>query len=320
MLISVVIACGDRPAGLDRCLMALAAQDFDGRCYEVIVAGGNDDRVAGLVEKWNRRTRGLPRMRHIALSSSHGIPGARNLGWRSARGEVIAFTDPGTVPNADWLTEGWRAMQPDVVAAAGRVRTTAARIGMEDRKGDEIDGAEFTTANCFVTRQALRGVGGFDERFTSGWREDSDLLFVLLKVHGRIAAAPHAIVGRKPTSTTWGERLSEYRNLAFEALLYKKHPQLYRERIDASSPWHYYGIAASIAGAVIGAILGSTLLIVTGFGIWLALTAVHFGLRWAHAPRRQRRVGEIVADALAIPLVAAFWRLAGAFRFRVRFF
>jgi len=73
MLISVVIAGGDAPAGLDRCLMALAAQDFDGRCYEVIVAGGNDDRIAALAQKWNRRTRGLPRVRHVAISSSHGI-------------------------------------------------------------------------------------------------------------------------------------------------------------------------------------------------------------------------------------------------------
>ncbi|MGE5615442.1 MAG: glycosyltransferase [Bacillota bacterium] len=320
MLISVVIAVGDRPVGLERCLTALAAQDFDGQCYEVIVAGARNDRVAALAQKWNRRTRGLPRVRHVGLSASHGIVGARNVGWRSARGEVLAFTDPVAVPNADWLTEGWRAMQPDVVAAAGRVRSAAAAVEPEDRKGDDVDGAEFTTANCFVTRQALRAVGGFDERFTSGWREDSDLLFMLLKVHGRVGAAPHAIVNKPAQPATWIERVSAYRNLLFEALLYKKHPELYRERVDSSTPWHYYGIAASIAGTVIGAMLGSPLLVVTGFGIWLALTAVHFGLRWTHAPRAHRRVGEIAADAFAIPLVAAFWRLVGALRFRVRFF
>ena len=54
--------------------------------------------------------------------------------------------------------------------------------------------AEFATANVFVKRAALALVNGFDERFTSAWREDSDLQFALLATGGRIVRAPDALV------------------------------------------------------------------------------------------------------------------------------
>src|SRR5437762_2882354 len=123
MLISVVVPTYHRPGLLERCLNALVAQDFDPRCYEIIVADdGGEERVRQLVQKWGRRTQGAPRVLYEAVTATRGPAGARNRGWRRAAGEVIAFTDDDTTANSDWLTEGWRAMQPDVIAASGRVR------------------------------------------------------------------------------------------------------------------------------------------------------------------------------------------------------
>ena len=54
--------------------------------------------------------------------------------------------------------------------------------------------AEFATANVFVERAALMRIGGFDERFTSAWREDSDLQFALIEAGFVLARADDAVV------------------------------------------------------------------------------------------------------------------------------
>jgi hypothetical protein len=36
--------------------------------------------------------------------------------------------------------------------------------------------------------------------------------------------------------------LRQQKNVFYDALLYKKHPRLYRERILARPPWDYYAV------------------------------------------------------------------------------
>ena len=49
----------------------------------------------------------------------------------------------------------------------------------------------------------------------------------------------------------WGVSLRQQKNVFYDALLYKKHPRLYRERILRAPPWDYYAVVAlSIAAAV----------------------------------------------------------------------
>lgn len=42
----------------------------------------------------------------------------------------------------------------------------------------------------------------------------------------------------------WGACLRQQRNAYFDALLFKKHRQLYRDRIRRQPPWRYYAIVA----------------------------------------------------------------------------
>src|SRR5690606_26512499 len=121
--------------------------------------------------------------------------GARNEGWRNARGPVIAFTDDDTVPDAGWLAAGLAAMVDGVAAVTGRIE-----MPLPAKPSDiEVDAAgltraEFVTANCFVRRDVLEEVNGFDERFSMAWREDSDLHFNLLERGHKIVRAPDALV------------------------------------------------------------------------------------------------------------------------------
>lgn len=316
--ISVVIPTLDRLDSLERCIAALMAQDFDGKRFEIIVADAGEGSAARqLVGRWAMLTRGAPLIRYATATGACGPAGARNLGWRAAKGGVIAFTNDESVPRRNWLTEGWKAMSTGASAAAGVVEGNAEgaanEVELDARRGAEPG---ITAASCFVQRQALRALRGFDERFTA-WDDARDLQFTLAEVSGEIVAAPAAIVERPERRGGWDATLHQYRRILFDALLFKKHPRLYRERVRSSAPWSYYAIVASLLVILAGALGRAPALAWAGLVAWTVLTV---GL----VVRRRRGAGlgsfaEIAATSVAIPPIAVFWRLAGALRFRVFF-
>lgn len=321
--VSVVVPTYKRLDLLGRCLAALAAQDFERHSYEVIVADdAAEPRVRQLVAAWQARTALAPMIRYVAVTGTRGPAGARNRGWEIASGDIIAFTDDDTIAHADWLTEGCKAMTPDVTAAAGRVQVPLpSDRPLTDYELDiaHMASAEFLTANCFVRRSALAAIGGFDERFTSAWREDSDLQFRLLEANGKVVAAPNAIVLHPVRAMPWAGGIRQHRKIAFDALLYKKHPELYRQRIRRAPPWGYYAIVAALFAIAAGALAHDAALAWGGFAAWLVLTSAFCVRRLARTSRDPVHVAEMVVTSIAIPPVAVFWRLAGAFRFRVLF-
>lgn len=323
MLVSVVVPTCRRPEFLERCLGALVAQDFDHAAYEIIVADDAADEPTRLqVERWAAGTRGSPRIHYVPALETRGPASARNCGWRVSSGLIIAFTDDDAVPHPDWLEEGWKAMAGGAIAAAGRVmvRPPSARPSEYENDLARMAQAEFVAANCFVRRDALAAIGGFDERFTAASREDSDLQFRLLKAFGRVVRAPNAVVKHPARPVPgWSYALRRHRRIAFDALLFKKHPQLYRERIRRHPPWSHYAAALAIVAVLAGALARSPLLAWSALAAWAALTGAFAWRRLEGAPRGPRHVAEALAGAIAIPPVAVFWRLAGAWRYRVLF-
>ena len=113
----------------------------------------------------------------------------------------------------------------------------ANRLRARRRRAREWSNSSRRTASSGASC-AIRA-GGFDERFSAAWREDSDLHFRLLHQGGRIVWAPAALVVH-PWPARWGVSLKQQRKSQFNALLYKKHPRLYRQRIRPWPPWEYY--------------------------------------------------------------------------------
>ena len=318
--ISVVIPTLRRLDALERCLAALVAQDFDGKRFEIIVAdAAGESAVRQVAGRWAMLTRGTPLIRYIPAAAAHGPAGARNLGWRAAKGEVIAFTNDESVPRRNWLSEGWKAMSPGAIAAAGVVLVwsdgPAREVELDVQRAGEPG---IAAANWFVQRQALRAVGGFDERFTSSWDDARDLQFTLAEVNGKVVAAPGAIVERRARRGGWDATLHQYRRVLFDALLFKKHRRLYRDRIRSSAPWDYYAVVGALMMIMAGALAWTPVLAWAGLVAWTALTGLLVARRLrAHAGGAS--FAEIVATSVAIPPIAIFWRLAGALRFRVFF-
>jgi GT2 family glycosyltransferase len=283
--VSVVVPTCGRPDLLKRCLAALDAQSLPEAQFEIVVV---DD-----------------------TKSRRGPAAARNIGWRCANAPIVAFTDDDTVPDPRWLEEGLRAFEAGADAVVGRIVMPVSSTPTDYERNEQgLERAEFATANCFVRRDVLAHLGGFDETFRLPWREDSDLHFRLLEGGYRIVRAPAALVVHPVRPAPWGVSLRQQKKVMFDALLFRKHRALYRERIRRAPRWDYYAIVITL---VLGIVSPWWLL------AWLLLTARLCYYRLRGTSKAPRHIAEMVLTSILIPPLSVFWRLIGALKFRVAF-
>ena len=117
----------------------------------------------------------------------------------------------------------------------------------------------------------------------------------------------------------FGVSLQQQRKILFDALLYKKHPRLYRQRIRRAARIDYYAAVAALVVALAAAALGAPTVATAAGALWVVLTIALAALRLAGTQRAWRHVGEMLVTSAAIPPLAVFWRIVGAARFRVVF-
>ena len=323
--ISVVVPTFRRPVLLRRCLDALLAQRIDPEAFEIIVVDdGNDDRARDLVRgiaEWIR----APRVGYLRPLHGHGPAAARNRGWRAAKGALIAFTDDDGIPAPDWLLDGAHAFESNRhwVALSGRVDEPSLDALPLPRRHERISPGleigEFVAANAFVWRAALEAVGGFDERFTRAWRDDSDLQFKLLAQGAAVGFCPEACVVHPVQTETVGFILRQQRNTYFDALLYKKHPHLYRERIHRLPPWDDYLVVAFALAAPLAWLAEADYLAVGSAAVAAALVLRLAWQRLRGTDLSLVRLLEMLAASALVPFLSVYWRVRGALRFRVLF-
>jgi GT2 family glycosyltransferase len=320
--VSVVVPTCGRADLLNRCLAALTAQTLRGADVEILVVDdAPSPATRDVVAQWTARmsARGLDVI-YVANHGPHGPAAARNRGWHAARSDIIAFTDDDTVPDANWLRNGLLAFGPEAAALRGRVTMPVPDTPTDyERDASHLETAEFVTANCFCRKEVLKALGGFDEQFRLAWREDSDFHFRLLAHGCRIGHAPQALVVHPVRPAKWGVSISQQKKIQFDALLYKKHPGLYRQKIRATPRWDYYLIVASLLTAVIGLALGHMPLAAAGAIVWLGMTAWLCCIRLRNTTRTAAHILEMALTSAAIPVLAVVWRMVGAVRFRVLF-
>jgi glycosyltransferase involved in cell wall biosynthesis len=319
MDVTVVVPTYRRPEYLERCLSALLAQEFDSSAFEIIVA---DD--AGSVSSWRQvqawARRSPVSIRYVTPARARGPAAARNAGWLQASGRIIAFTDDDCIPHPRWLAEGVAALSDGTAALSGRVIVPIPERPTDyERDASGLERAEFVTANCFVRRDVLAAVGGFDERYREAWREDSDLQFTLLERGYTIARAPTALVVHPVRPAPWGASLRQQRKAFFNALLYKKFPARYQKQIRAAPPWDYYGCVLAIAAAAASGAARANGLALVAVALWSLLTLRFCARRLKRNSSRPLHVLEMVVTSALIPPLSVFWRLYGALKFRVRF-
>ncbi|MFL9912946.1 glycosyltransferase family 2 protein [Paraburkholderia sp. RL17-337-BIB-A] len=320
--VSVVVPTYRRSALLAACLAALCEQDFPAGRYEILVCDdGPDEATRACVERLAeaQAARGLA-VRYVPVTRTQGPAGARNAGWQQARSPVIAFTDDDTLPDRHWLTGGVAALAHGAAAATGAIVVPLPpRPTDYEADASGLERAEFSTANAFVVRSFLAAAGGFDERFTSAWREDSDLQFTLMQAGGEIVRVPEALVVHPVRPARWGVSIAQQKKSQFDALLYRKHPELFRTRIRTTPPLLYYAILCTTLTALCAVFAGGAAIALTALFAWLVLTGWFCAMRLRGRDRSWQHIAEMALTSIPIPLLSIFWRLYGAFRFKVLF-
>jgi len=316
--ITVVIPTYKRPNLLMDCLQCLAQQHFERDAFEVIVVSDGPDLLTKqVVVSWKHT--GLLDIEYIPLDSKRGPAAARNLGWKMADGALIAFTDDDTRPDPGWLQglwDGWDGSP--LMAFTGRLIVPLPPEPTDyEWNTAQLEKARFITANCACTRQALEAIGGFDERFELAWREDSDLEFRLLLHNIPILHLPEAIVVHPVREASWGVSLREQRKAMFNALLYKKFPQLYRKWIHPSPIWRYYAMILCCIVMIAALCTGASGLALTAFLVWVVLLTAFVMKRLSHTSRSWPHVMEMVVTSIFIPFLSVYWNLYGAWRYKV---
>jgi GT2 family glycosyltransferase len=287
--------------------------------YEVIVVSDGPD-VSTHYALRNLLVLEFPKFVFIELPEKKGPAAARNAGWAQASGELIAFTDDDCIPDIYWLKnlhEAFADIKNPLAAFTGRTIVPIPPVPTDyELNISHLSRAEFITANCACSRKALVCAGGFDEAFTMAWREDSDLQFKFIKQGIPIIPVEKAVVVHPVRKIKWGGCLKDERKNMFNALLYKKFPELYRKKIQPSRPWLYYVIISFFILFVFGILFSSSTASMLGLSGWLILTLWFAFNRLRSTSRNLGHVVEMALTSFAIPFLSLYWRWYGAFKYK----
>jgi hypothetical protein len=149
------------------------------------------------------------------------------------------------------------------------------------------------------------------------WREDSDLEFKFLKEDIPIKKIEEAVVVHPARKAPWGVSLKEQRKSMFNALLFKKHPQLYKEKIGSPALRNYYLMIILFVSFFTEWYHDQKILAIICLSAWIYLTVSFISKRLSNASLSFKHVSEMIATSLLIPFISVFWNLYGAIKFKV---
>ena len=178
--VSVVIPVYNDTGRLKKVLSALRRQTYPKERYEVIVS---DNASTEDVRSVTGQFPGVV----YTYEAKRGPAAARNKGIRTAKGEIIAFTDSDCEPAVDWLEKGVQAVlrDPECGFVGGEIETffkdpkrpRAVEILNQSyfKQKELVENRGFAaTANLLTRRDVFQAVGVFNETFLFPACEDRE--------------------------------------------------------------------------------------------------------------------------------------------------
>ncbi|HPI72903.1 MAG TPA: glycosyltransferase [bacterium] len=197
--VSVVIVCYNAGETLSGCLQSVLCQDYAGEWEVLVVDNQSTDRTLAELERFSLTH---PRLRFM-INPQRGIAVSRNIGWRNARYDWVAFTDADCQASSNWLTTLMSGMQshavhsPNLAAVGGSnippsgdslfYRSLGLMLNSYLGSHSSVQGRcyqndqetpHLPTLNVLYRKSALQRVDGFDETFYN-IGEDRDLSYRL---------------------------------------------------------------------------------------------------------------------------------------------
>ena len=231
--VSVVVASHGRHLRVRWLLNALEEQTLDPARWEVIVVHTyDDDTVARVLDSHPLKRSG--RLSHHRVEPGTGSPSKqRNIGWRAARGESIAFTDDDCRPEPEWL-ERMVAAAESAPGAVVQGRTKPDALEREILRAPHVRTLSIEpvnpykqAANILYPRALIESLDGFDERAIAG--EDVGLWLRAKRAGAEIVAVPDAVVSHAVESHTLPGVVRQNLKWRYLAYLAKQHPEFRAE-------------------------------------------------------------------------------------------
>lgn len=258
----------------------------------------------------------------VVSGGGRGPAAARNAGRRAA-GDIpwIVFLDDDVRVTADWcdaLAHDLASAPPEVGGLQGRLRVPlpAERRPTDWERGTAgLAGALWVTADMAYRTAALRDAGGFDERFTRAFREDSDLALRVLDAGWsirrgeRLTEHPVRDAGRRASLRAQGGNADDAFMAALHGPDWRRRAAAPRGRIR-----RHAAITAAVAAALALGAAGHGRAAALAAAGWAAGTAEFAWARIAPGPRDRDETLTMLATSALIPPLAVWHRLRGELR------
>jgi cellulose synthase/poly-beta-1,6-N-acetylglucosamine synthase-like glycosyltransferase len=261
----------------------------------------------------------------VLTGPARGPAAARNVGWRAARHDWVAFLDDDVVPDPDWADR----LVLDLAAAGSEVGGVQGVLRVplpDDRRPTDwervtaglADGA-WITADMAYRREALERCGGFDERLPRAFREDAELAYRVRREGWTLQRGNRRVTHPVRPESPWVSVRTQRGN-ADDALLRRLYGPEWRELLEippGRRPRHLAVTVAGLTALAAAAARRPRLAALAGLA-WAAGTAEFAAARIAPGPRDAREVGTMLVTSAVIPPVATLHYLRGWWRWRAR--
>lgn len=246
----------NRAGRLASLLESLAGQTFETDRFEVIVVddASSDETQAVLAAESDLLRVALRVVRRQGRPSRAA---ARNVGWRTARAELIAYIDDDCVATPEWLEEGVRVARahPDSIVQ-GRVDPDPDefRLRSPGTRTQRVHqaGPYFQTCNIFYPRALIEQLGGFDsDAYTRHGGEDTDLAWRAISSGATAAYAPKARVYHAVNLIGLAGRLRFAWHWHESMIVYKRYPALREQVFTKGIFWKQSHYALACAAATV---------------------------------------------------------------------
>jgi hypothetical protein len=243
--VSVIVCTFNGGRTLRECLSGLAHLSYPR--YEVIVVDdGSTDDSAVIARQFDVR---------LIRTRNRGLSAARNSGMENARGEIVAYIDDDAWPDQHWLDYlvqsfaiskhvgvGGPNIPPGddgrIAACVARAPGGPTHVLIDDQTAEHIPGC-----NMAFRIEALRAVGGFDERFRVAG-DDVDVCWKLQQQGWTLGFSPSAVVWHRRRGSVAAYLRQQVNYGKAEADLEEKWPLKYNAVGHLSWSGQMYGPAS----------------------------------------------------------------------------